>query len=85
LKLKIKKNRTDTYKEKGKSNGDEGNASIAASKADYNGDSLVAFAGCANSDDEWILDSTASFHCNCQFLITLGDCRHLDGCGFIDW
>ena len=61
-KLKNKEKRTSTYREKGKSN-DRGNASIAASKEDYsNGDSLVAFAGCANSDDEWILDSAASFH-----------------------
>ena len=62
LKLKNKEKRTGTYREKGKPN-DEGNASVAASKADYSdGDSLVAFAGCANSDDEWILDSAASFH-----------------------
>ena len=58
-KLKNKENRTGTYREKGKSN-DEGNISVAASKA-Y-GDSLVAFARCANSNDEWILDSAASFH-----------------------
>ena len=24
-------------------------------------------------------------YCDCGFLITLGDCRHLDGCGFVDW
>jgi len=23
--------------------------------------------------------------CNCEFLITLGDCHHLDSCGFVDW
>jgi hypothetical protein len=62
LKLKNKEKRTGTYREKGKPN-DEGNASVATSKADYSdGDSLVAFAGCANSDDEWILDFAASFH-----------------------
>ncbi|CAD6202432.1 unnamed protein product [Miscanthus lutarioriparius] len=61
-KLKNKEKRTGTYREKNKPS-DEGNASVAASKADYSdGDSLVAFAGCANSDDEWILDSAASFH-----------------------
>ena len=61
-KLKNKEKRTGTYREKGKSN-DEGNASVDASKVDNsNGDLLVAFVGCANSVDEWILDSTASFH-----------------------
>ena len=61
-KLKNKEKRAGTYRQKGKSN-DEGNASIAASKADNStGDLLVAFAGCANSVDEWILDSAASFH-----------------------
>jgi len=61
-KLKNKEKRTGTYREKGKSN-DEGNASVAAFLADNStGDMLVAFAGCANSSDEWILDTTASFH-----------------------
>jgi hypothetical protein len=61
-KLKNKEKRTGTYKEKGKLN-NEGNASVAASKTDNStGDMLVAFAGCANSDDEWIFDSAASFH-----------------------
>ena len=23
--------------------------------------------------------------CDCGFLITLGDCRHLHICGFVDW
>jgi hypothetical protein len=51
-KLKNKKKRTETYREKGKSNA-EGNASVAASKADNStGDLLVAFGGCANSYDE---------------------------------
>ena len=58
-KLKNKEKRTGTYREKGKSN-DESNVFVAASKAD--GDLLVAFVGCAYSDDEWILDSIASFH-----------------------
>jgi hypothetical protein len=61
-KLKNKEKRAGTYREKGKPN-DEGNASIAASKADNStGDLLVAFARCANSNDEWILDFAASFH-----------------------
>jgi len=61
-KLKNKEKITSTYREKGRLN-DEGNASVVASKADNsNGDLLVAFAGCANSVDEWILDSTTSFH-----------------------
>jgi hypothetical protein len=61
-KLKNKEKGTGTYREKCKPN-DEGNASIAASKADNStSDMLVAFARCANSDDEWILDSAASFH-----------------------
>jgi hypothetical protein len=61
-KSKNKEKRTGTFREKGKSN-DEGNASVAASKSDYSdGDTLVALAGCANRDDEWILDSAASFY-----------------------
>jgi hypothetical protein len=61
-KLKNKEKGTGTYREKCKPN-DEGNASVAASKADNStSDMLVAFARCANSDDEWILDSAASFH-----------------------
>jgi hypothetical protein len=36
---------------------------LLLSKVDnFNGEILVAFARCANSGDEWILDSTASFH-----------------------
>jgi hypothetical protein len=61
-KLKNKEKRTGTYREKNKSN-DEGKASIAASISENSdGDTLVAFAGCANNGDEWILDSGASFH-----------------------
>jgi hypothetical protein len=60
-KLKNKKKRTSTYRPKG--NSDEGNASVAATT--YSSDRselLVAFAGCPNNGDEWILDSAASFH-----------------------
>ncbi|WVZ50367.1 hypothetical protein U9M48_001625 [Paspalum notatum var. saurae] len=54
--------RTGTYREKNKSN-DDGKASVAASSSDNSdGDTLVAFAECANNGDEWILDSGASFH-----------------------
>ena len=28
---------------------------------------------------------TLGDYCDYGFLITLGDCRPLDGCGFIDW
>jgi len=78
LKLKNKEKRTGTYREKGKSN-DEGN--VAGSKVDYsNGDCLVAFAGCANSDDEWILDSAASFHiCISRDWFVTYDCLHGGG------
>ncbi|WVZ54400.1 hypothetical protein U9M48_005204 [Paspalum notatum var. saurae] len=60
-KLKNEK-RTGTYREKNKSN-DDGKASVAASSSENSdGDTLVAFAGCANNGDEWILDSGVSFH-----------------------
>jgi hypothetical protein len=60
-KLKNKEKRTVTYRPKG--NSDEGNASIAATTASSDrSEVLVAFAGCANNGDEWILDSAASFH-----------------------
>ena len=60
--MKNKEKRTGTYREKGKSN-DEGNALVDASKVDNStGDLHVAFAGCANSVDEWIFDSAASLH-----------------------
>jgi hypothetical protein len=60
-KLKNKEKRTSTYRPKSKS--DEGNAFVAAT--DSSSDRyvvLVAFTGCANNGDEWILDSVASFH-----------------------
>ena len=60
-KLKNKEKTTVTYRPKG--NSDEGNASVAASDGSSNrSEVLVAFAGCANNGDEWILDSAASFH-----------------------
>jgi hypothetical protein len=60
-KLKNKEKRTDTYRPKG--NSDEGNASVAATTdSSDRSEVLVAFAGCANNGDEWILDSVASFH-----------------------
>jgi hypothetical protein len=61
-KLKNKEKRTGTYREKNESN-DKGKASIAVSSSENSdGNTLVAFAGCANNGDEWILDSGASFH-----------------------
>ena len=56
-----KEKKTGTYRPKGKS--DEGNAFVAVigSSSDHL-EVLVAFAGCANSGDEWIIDSAASFH-----------------------
>jgi hypothetical protein len=59
--LKNKEKRTDTYRLKG--NSDEGNAFVATTTdSSDRSQVLVAFAGCANNDDEWFLDSTASFH-----------------------
>jgi hypothetical protein len=58
-KLKNKEKRTDTYKPKG--NSDEGNASVATTDSSRS-EVLVAFAGCINNGDEWILDPAASFH-----------------------
>jgi hypothetical protein len=60
-KSKNKEKRTGTYRPKG--NSDEGNASVAATTdSSDRSEVLVAFAGCANNGDEWILDSVASFH-----------------------
>src|SRR6266498_849071 len=60
-KLKNKEKRNGTYKAKGKFD-EEGKASIAANDSNSDGEILVAFAGCASSSDEWILDTAASFH-----------------------
>ena len=46
---------------KGKPN-EGGNAFVATDGSSDGNEVLVAFAGCENSGDEWILDSTASFH-----------------------
>ena len=61
IKLKNKEKRAGTYRPKGKPN-EEGNASVATDGSSDGNEVLVAFAGCANSGDEWILDSAASFH-----------------------
>ena len=66
-KLKNKEKRNDTFKPKGKFD-EEGKASIAANDSNSDGEILVAFAGCASSGDEWILDTAASFHI----------CQHID-------
>jgi hypothetical protein len=61
-KLKNEEKRAVTYRGKGKSH-DEGNASVVASKAgNFKDNILVDFARCANSGNEWIVDSTISFH-----------------------
>ena len=59
--MKNKEKRAGTYRPKGKPN-EEANASVATGGSSDGNEVLVAFAGCANSGDEWILDSTASFH-----------------------
>jgi hypothetical protein len=59
-KLKNKEMKKDTLKPNGKTE-DEGNASVAA-ESGSEGDVLVAFARCANIDDEWILNSACTFH-----------------------
>ena len=59
-KLQNKEKRTGYYKAKGKPD-DEGKASLAADDSS-DGEVLVAFAGCAKTNDEWILDSACTFH-----------------------
>ena len=59
--MKNKEKRAGTYRPKGKPN-EEANASVATGGSSDGNEVLVAFAGCANSGDEWILDSAASFH-----------------------
>jgi hypothetical protein len=74
--LKNKEKRTDTYRPK--SNSDEGNASVAAtSDSSDRYEVLVAFVGCSNNGDEWILDSAASFHIciNRDWFITYDSVR----------
>ena len=60
IKLKNKEKRAGTYIPKGKPN-EEGNTYVATDGSSDGNDILVAFAGCANSGDEWILDLAASF------------------------
>ena len=61
IKLKNKEKRASTYRPKGKPNV-EGNASVATDGSSDGNKDLIAFAGCANNGDEWILDYAASFH-----------------------
>jgi 5'-3' exoribonuclease 2 len=58
--LKNKEKRNSISKSKGKTE-DESKASVAT-ESGSEGDVLVAFAGCAKIDDEWILDSACTFH-----------------------
>src|SRR5438128_1263437 len=60
-KLKNKEKMNGTYKTKGQFD-EEGKASIAANDSNSDGEILIAFAGCASSGDEWILDTAASYH-----------------------
>ena len=59
--MKNREKRVGTYRSKGKPN-EGGNAFVATDGSSDGNEVLVAFAGCTNSGDEWILDSTASFH-----------------------
>jgi hypothetical protein len=52
-------NKEKRNREKGKT---DGTASIASDNSNDNGDVLVAFAGCATDDAQWILDSACSYH-----------------------
>jgi len=60
LYVENKEKRNGTSKSRGKTE-DEGKASVAT-ESGSEGDVLVAFARCANIDDEWILDSACTFH-----------------------
>jgi len=52
-------NKEKRNKDKGKS---DSSASIACDNSSDNGDVLIAFAGCASDDAQWILDSACSYH-----------------------
>lgn len=52
-------NKEKRNKEKGKTGG---TVSVASENNSDNGDVLIAFAGCAADDAQWILDSACSYH-----------------------
>jgi hypothetical protein len=58
-KLQNKEKRNNTFEPKGKT---DGSASVVSSNSFDNGDVLIAFAGCASDDAQWILDSACSYH-----------------------
>ena len=58
--MKNKEKQNSISKSRGKTE-DEGKASVAT-ESGSEGDMLVAFAGCAKIDDEWIPDSACTFH-----------------------
>jgi hypothetical protein len=62
-KLQNKEKRNGTNQLKNKSDGD-GKASVVSSDCD--GDALAIFAACVYQDNEWILDTSASFHICCN-------------------
>ena len=63
--LENKEKRNDTWKTKNKSKGD-GKVNVTSSTKSDSNDALIVFAGCASCHDEWILDSTYSFHICCN-------------------
>jgi hypothetical protein len=62
-KLQNKEKRNGAYQPKNKSDGD-GKASVASSDSD--GVASAIFAACVSRDNEWILDTAASFHICCN-------------------
>ena len=62
-KLQNKEKRNGTYQPKNKSDG-SGKASVVSSDSD--GECLAVFAHCVSRDDEWILDTAASFYICCN-------------------
>jgi hypothetical protein len=65
LQIAEKENRN---KDKGKISG---TVSVASENNSDNGDVLIAFAGCADDDAQWILDSACLYHvCTNKSLFT---------------
>jgi hypothetical protein len=62
-KLQNKEKRNGTYQAKNKTDGD-GKASVVSS--DFDGDALAVFVACVSRDNEWKLDTAASFHICCN-------------------
>jgi hypothetical protein len=64
-------------KEKRKNNSDGKASIVSAAENSNSGDCLVVFASCVSGHDEWILDSTCSFHIciNRDWFSSLNLCR----------